>query len=101
MKNLLEVIQNNLLQRAKDFRLEHTSTANNMDELKDRLDKQGGFVRVMWNGDTALETVLKEDLKATIRCMPDHEELDAKLTPCVFSGEIKESNKEILIARAY
>lgn len=101
LKELLNEIQSSLLQRALDFRKEHTSTAKDMNELKEKLNKPGGFVRAMWNGDTALETVLKEKHKATIRCMPDDKELDATSIPCVFSGELSNNNQEILIAKAY
>ncbi|MCE2929346.1 MAG: proline--tRNA ligase [Candidatus Caenarcaniphilales bacterium] len=101
LKNLLEEIQAGLLKRAMDFRKEHTSQANTIDELASILESKGGFVRAMWNGDVAIEPLLKEKFKASIRCMPDDKELDASKVPCIFSGQISDKNVEILIAKAY
>lgn len=101
LKDLLDEIQAGLLKRAQDFRKEHTATAKNMEELAEKLNEPGGFVRAMWNGDTELENVLKDKHKATIRCMPDDKELDSSSVPCVFSGKVDTNNKEILIAKAY
>lgn len=101
LSELLEEIQTGLLQRAKDYREEHTTIARNIDELAEQIEKPGGFVRAMWNGDVALEDVLKEKFKATIRCMPDETKLDKTDIPCIFSGETKDTNVEILIAKAY
>lgn len=98
---LLDQIQKGLLERAIAFRDESSSTAINLVELENQLNKQGGFVRVMWNGDTQLETILKDKFKATIRCIPDDQRLDPGSVPCVLSGVIDPQNKEILIAKAY
>jgi prolyl-tRNA synthetase len=101
LKDLLETIQNSLFERAVEYRAQHTNIATNIDELGSKLNEQGGFVRVMWNGDTKLEEIIKEKFKATIRCLPDSKELDAKKIPCILSGGISEKNIEILIAKAY
>lgn len=101
IKQLLENIQQDLFQRAIDYREQHTTTALNMTELEAQLEAPGGFVRALWNGDVALEAVLKEKFKATIRCIPDDKVLDATKIPCVFSGLVDKANKEILIAKAY
>ena len=101
VKELLEAIQFDLFNRAKNFRNEMTHRANNMDELIETLNNKPGFVRVMWNGDTEFEKVIKEKCKATIRCLPFHTELNKEETPCVFSGEKNNSNLEILVAKAY
>jgi prolyl-tRNA synthetase len=67
------------------------------DELKKVLDDKGGFVSAHWDGTTETEAAIKEEVKATIRCIP----LDAKEEngKCVYSG--KPSNKRVLFARAY
>jgi prolyl-tRNA synthetase len=101
ISNLLEVIQSDLLLKAKKFRDDHTSIAINLEDLSIKLNEPGGFIRAMWNGDTALESILKEEHKATIRCIPDNKELDSSKIPCILSGEVNSQNIEILIARAY
>ncbi len=101
IRNLLEEIQTALFNRAKQYRSEISFTATNIDELGAKLDAQGGFARVAWNGDTTLETILKERFKATIRCIPSERSLDLSSTPCILSGVISDKNTEILIAKAY
>jgi prolyl-tRNA synthetase len=101
LKETLETIQKELLTRALDFRKEHTQVAKSMDDLEEILNKKTGFARAMWNGDVELENVLKDKFKASIRCIPDHTELDAASIPCIFSGDVSGENKEILIAKAY
>lgn len=101
LKALLAEIQQAILQKALDFRKEHTTTVSSLDELAQVLDNKGGFARAMWNGDTKLEEILKEKHKATIRCMPDEKELDPNTHPCIISGRKSQDNIEILVARAY
>lgn len=101
IKDLLDTIQNGLLQRALDYRKEHTQVAYKIEDLEEILNSKTGFARAMWNGDVELENVLKNRFKASIRCLPDETELDVKATPCIFSGEISDKNKEVLIAKAY
>lgn len=97
----LDTIQAELLKRAFDYRKEHTQVANSMDDLDEILNKKTGFARAMWNGDIELEDLLKNRYKASIRCLPDSTELNPKTVPCIFSGEISDKNKEVLIAKAY
>lgn len=101
VSKLLEQIQKDLYSRALDFRKEHTQIATNLDELKQILDQKGGFARAMWNGDIALEAILKDQFKASIRCLPQEKELDSNKIPCIFSNKIAFDNVEILIAKAY
>lgn len=101
LKALLEEIQDDLLQRALDYRRDHSSIASTIDELGKKLESPGGFVRCLWNGDTKLEETLKDKFKATIRCIPDAKELDKSKIPCVFSGQVSDNNIEILVAKAY
>ncbi len=96
----LDTIQKELYARASSFREEKTKSVKNMEELAEQLDNQNGFARAMWNGDTEFENVLKDKFKASIRCMPFDTKLAAD-TPCVFSGETSDKNREIIIAKAY
>jgi prolyl-tRNA synthetase len=101
LKLLLDEIQNNLFKRACDFRESLSFTAETIDEIGEKLNSSGGFVRCMWNGDTKLEEILKERFKATIRCIPDEKKLDKNKYPCVISGQLSDNNIEILVAKAY
>ena len=66
-------------------------------QLKKVLDEKGGFVSAHWDGTAETETKIKEETKATIRCIPlDGEKEDGK---CVFSGKL--SSQRVLFARAY
>lgn len=94
---LLDDIQQNIYNRALKFREEHITQVQTYDELKNVLDGKGGFVSAHWDGTPETEAAIKEETKATIRCIP----LDAKEEhgKCVYSG--KPSNKRVLFARAY
>lgn len=94
---LLEEIQRNIYERSKKFRDEKTTEVNSFDELRKVLDSKGGFVSAHWDGTVETEQAIKEETKATIRCIP----LDAKeeAGKCVYSG--KPSARRVLFARAY
>jgi prolyl-tRNA synthetase len=94
---LLDDIQNNIYQKALKFRGEHTTPVESYDELKKVLDEKGGFVSAHWDGTKETEAAIKEETKATIRCIP----LDAKdeAGKCIYSG--KPSQRRVLFARAY
>ena len=70
---------------------------NSFEEFKRVLDEKTGFVSAHWDGTIETENAIKDETKATIRCIP----LDAKLEAgiCIYSG--KPSNKRVLFARAY
>ena len=69
MKNLLEEIQKNLLQKALDFRIANTREVNSYEEFKEEL-KKGGFLLAHWDGTPETEQRIKDETKATIRCIP-------------------------------
>lgn len=94
---LLENIQENIYQKALAFRTSMITPVDSYEEFKNVLDTKGGFVLAHWDGTAATETSIKEETKATIRCIP----LDAKAESgvCVYSG--KPSSKRVLFARAY
>jgi prolyl-tRNA synthetase len=96
VEHLLEQIQSNLYNKALTFRETHTNKADSYDELKKLLD-EGGFVMAHWDGTTETELKIKEETKATIRCIP----MDSKAEEgkCVYSG--KPSARRVIFARAY
>ncbi len=94
--NLLEEIQNNLFNKALTFRNKKTYKANSKDEFV-KLIEQGGFVYAHWDGTNETEQLIKQETKATIRCIP----LDTKEEKgvCLFSGA--PSDKRVLFAKNY
>jgi len=97
MKTLLDDIQNNLLERARRFKIDNTHVVDSYEEFKIRLDKESGFFLAHWDGTTETETKIKEETKATIRCIP----LDSKEEAgfCMYSG--KPSAGRVIFAKSY
>ena len=97
ISSLLTDIQKNIYDRSKKFRDEKTSEVNSYEEFNKVLDDKGGFVSAHWDGTIETEQAIKEETKATIRCIP----LDAReeAGKCVYSG--KPSARRVLFARAY
>ena len=93
---LLDEIQTNIYQRALKFRDENTHSVDTWDEFKDQIEK-GGFIMAHWDGTAETEEKIKNETKATIRCIP----LDAATEPgkCVYSGQ--DSQRRVVFARAY
>ena len=94
--DLLEMIQENLFQRAKDFRKANTRTAKNYDEFKEIIRNEGGFVFAQWDGSKEVEAQIKQETKATIRCIPIEKSEAGK---CMVSGA--PSAQEVLFAISY
>ena len=94
---LMEDIQKNLYKKALDFRSENTTEVDSYDEFKRVLDEKGGFILAHWDGTAATEEKVKNETKATIRCIP----LDDNDEPgsCMVTGE--PSARKVLFARAY
>ncbi len=94
---LLEQIQNDVFQRALDFRTQNTHEVDSYDEFKERLVEEGGFFRCHWDGSAETEERIQTETKATIRCIP----LDAPEEPgqCMVTG--KPSKGRVIFARAY
>lgn len=97
IEDLLEEIQENLFNKALEFRNNHITPVDTFDAFKDALETKGGFISAHWDGASETEDKIKELTKATIRCIP----LDAKQEEgvCVYSG--KPSNRRVLFAKAY
>jgi prolyl-tRNA synthetase len=97
IQNLLEEIQQNIFNRAKQFRDEHITLANSWDEFVQLLDTKGGFIAAHWDGTGETEDKIKELTKATIRCIPLDNQAEEGV--CILSG--KPSTQRVLFARAY
>ncbi len=97
VKALLEEIQLHMFNRAKQYRDEHITPANNWEEFVDILDNKTGFVSAHWDGTAETEEKIKELTKATIRCIPlNNEQENGK---CILTGN--PSKERVLFARAY
>jgi prolyl-tRNA synthetase len=94
---LLDQIQDNIYQKALKFRSEKTTQVATYDEFKKILDEKGGFVEAHWDGTPETEAAIKEETKATIRCIPLAGKEEAG--SCIYSG--KPSSRRVLFARAY
>ena len=94
--NLLEEIQENIYQKALKRRQEMTRTVDTYEEFKVEIEK-GGFILAHWDGTTETEEKIKEETKATLRCIP----LDGDKTPgkCMVTG--RPSAQRVIFARNY
>ncbi len=95
--NLLEDIQTNLFQKALARRNAATYKVETYDEFKKVLDETPGFVMAHWDGTPETEEKIKNETKATIRCIPLNNPLENGV--CIYSG--KPSTQRVLFARAY
>ena len=97
IEKLLEDIQTNIYQKALKYRNDHITEVNSYEEFKEVLETKTGFISAHWDGSAETEDKIKEETKATIRCIP----LDVKEESgvCVYSG--KPSTKRVLFAKAY
>ena len=96
IEKLLEDIQANIFKKAYDYRAEHTITVDTYEEFKEKIE-EGGFILAHWDGTVETEEKIKEETKATIRCIP----LEGDTTPgvCMVTG--KPSARRVIFARAY
>jgi prolyl-tRNA synthetase len=93
----LDKMQAELLARARAFRDASTRRADSYDELKRIVTSDGGFVRCFFEPDRANEAKIKEETKATVRCIPL--EQSGQTGRCIYSG--KPTQTEVLFAVAY
>lgn len=97
IRNLLEEIQENIYSKALNFRQQNTYYTDSWDEFTRILDNGGGFIMAHWDGTPETEGKIKEETKATIRCIPfNAPEENGK---CIYSG--KPSKRRVLFARSY
>jgi len=97
LKNLLAEMQQNIYDKALHFRTSSTYRVDSYDEMKEILEDKGGFILAHWDGTAETEEKIKEETKATIRCIPLNPEEEAG--QCIYSG--KPSNRRVVFAKAY
>lgn len=96
VEKLLEDIQDNIFERAKTYRDRHTRVCTDYADFKHKIE-EGGFVLAHWDGTAETEEKIKEETKATIRCIPFH--VEQTKGQCIYTG--KETNHRVLFARAH
>ena len=96
IEKLLDDIQANIFKKAYDYREAHTTIVDSYEEFKEKIE-EGGFILAHWDGTIETEEKIKEETKATIRCIP----LDGDKTPgkCMVTG--RPSAQRVIFARAY
>ncbi|WP_422348749.1 proline--tRNA ligase [Flagellimonas sp.] len=97
IESLMTEIQENIFKKALDFREERITAVDSYEDFKKVIEEKGGFVSAHWDGTTATEDKIKEETKATIRCIPlNPVQEDGK---CMVTG--KPSTQRVLFAKAY
>jgi prolyl-tRNA synthetase len=94
---LLDDIQENIFNKAVKFRNDNSVKAESWNEFKDIIENKGGFVFAHWDGTTETELKIKEETKATIRCIPLNADLEEG--KCIYSG--KPSKQRVIFAKGY
>ncbi len=97
VEQLLADIQQNIYDKAANYRNSHITEVNSWDEFKDTLETKGGFISAHWDGTTETEVKIKELTKATIRCIAVGTEPEEGT--CILTG--KPSKQRVLFAKAY
>jgi len=97
VKKLLDDIQQSIYNKALKFRNENFHRIDDYDQFKEIIGKRGGFVMAHWDGTVETENLIKQETKATVRCIP----LDDDNEPgkCIRTG--KPSKRRVLFAKAY
>ncbi len=95
--DLLTDIQTAMFEKARAYRDSHITAVNSWEEFKDVLNTKGGFISAHWDGTGETEEKIKDETKATIRCIPLNNE--AEEGSCVFTGN--PSKQRVLFALAY
>jgi len=93
----LDEMQKNLLERARAFQKQNTTTIHSAKDFYEYFNGEGGFALAHWNGDPALEAKIKQELSVTIRCLPF--DLRGQTGQCIFTGE--KSAQPVIFAKAY
>jgi prolyl-tRNA synthetase len=97
IKQLLNDIQDNIYKKAFDYRTSMITPVETYDEFKEVLKNKGGFISAHWDGTSETEQLIKDETKATIRCIPfDQVPEEGK---CMYSG--KPSKGRVLYALSY
>ena len=98
IEDLLEDIQNNIYAKALNFRDSHITKVDTWEEFKEKIE-EGGFLLCHWDGTPETEERIKEETKATIRCIPIDSAVCEEEGKCIYSG--KPSHRRVLFARSY
>lgn len=96
VRKMLDDIQANIYQKALNFRNSRTITVDTYEEFKERIE-EGGFILAHWDGTAETEARIKEETKATIRCLPFEGDMTEGV--CMVTG--KPSARRVLFARSY
>ena len=97
VKNLLDEIQKNLFNKAKNFRENNSHIVENYDDFKNIFKHKNGFVYAHWDGSIETENLIKKETKATIRCIPLN--YGKEKGKCIVTG--KPSNGLVVFGKAY
>jgi len=97
IKTLLDDIQTNIFNKAKKFQQDNITTAESWEDFVRLLDEKPGFISAHWDGTAETEEKIKQQTKATIRCIPlNNKQEEGK---CILTGN--PSKERVLFARAY
>ncbi len=94
---LLADMQKTIYDKALAYREQHITQVDSYDEFKNVLEEKGGFISAHWDGTAETEERIKEETKATIRCIPIAVEKESG--SCMVTG--KPSQERVLFAKAY
>ncbi len=97
IEELLQVIQKDIFQKALNFRDSHITKVDSYEEFKKVLEEKGGFISAHWDGTEEEEEQIKNETKATIRCIP----LDGEFEDGISLISKKPSKKRVIFAKAY
>jgi prolyl-tRNA synthetase len=97
VRGLMDEIQQNIYRKSLDFRRNNTFMVDDWDEFKDIIENRPGFILAHWDGTRETELKIKEETKATIRCIPFDAEIEKG--KCIYTGN--PSDKRVLFAIAY
>ena len=97
IEELLKTIQQDIFNKALDYRNNHITKVDSYEEFKKVLEEKGGFIYAHWDGTEEEEEQIKEETKATIRCIPLDDDIEEGVS--LISG--KPSKRRVLFAKAY
>lgn len=97
IENLLKTIQEDIYRKALTYRDEHITKVDSYEEFKQVLEEKGGFISAHWDGSAEEEEQIKNETKATIRCIP----LDNQMEEGISMITGKPSNQRVIFAKSY